>query len=232
MENYINEMENTAEAVTEEAKAENTENEKSTEETGKTEDKMVINLEKPYVFEGKEYKTIDLSGIEKLTVGDAVDVQSKLVDEGEVAAALITERTTAFARALAAKATDYPIEFFKLMPRGVSKKMQRVVVSALTVTEEAEGHVVKLNKPYFFEGKEYTEIDLNGMSNMTSMNESEAENRLIRAGITITEPTYNYLYACIMASMATGLPESFFSGLPIGEVLKLKAEVNNSDFFE
>ena len=192
----------------------------------------IITLNKPYVFEGKEYKTIDLSGIEKLTINDAIKAQSQLIDEQEVAAALATERTTAFARLIATKASDYPIEFFKLMPRGVMKRTQRAVVAALAVTEESEDHILKFNKPYTFEGKEYTEIDLNGIANMTSMNESEAENRLVRAGITITEPTFNYLYACIMASMATGQPEKFFTGLPIGELLKLKAEVNSSDFFE
>lgn len=229
MENITNEMDRAEGAVMEEPKTENTGN---TTTADNAENERVIKLEKPYVFEGKEYAEIDLSGIEKLTVGDAVKAQSQLMDEGEVAAAMITERTTAFARAIAAKATDYPIEFFKLMPRGVSKKTQRAVISALSISKETEGHIIKFNKPYFFEGKEYTEIDLNGMSNMTSMNESEAENRLIRAGITITEPTYNYLYACIMASMATGLPEKFFTGLPIGELLKLKVEVNDSDFFE
>ena len=216
----------------EEMTAEQTTEQTAQEPENAEEKKGVVTLEKPYVFEGKEYKTIDLSGIEKLTINDAIKAQSQLVDEGEVAAAMVTERTTAFARLIAQKASDYPIEFFKLMPRGVSKRTQKVVVSALMATEESENHIVKFNKPYTFEGKEYTEIDLNGIANMTSMNESEAENRLVRAGITITEPTFNYLYCCIMASMATGQPEKFFTGLPIGELLKIRAEVNSSDFFE
>ncbi len=32
--------------------------------------------------------------------------------------------------------------------------------------------------------------------------------------------------------MATGLPEEFFTGLPLREVLKLKNAVNDSGFFE
>jgi hypothetical protein len=118
------------------------------------------------------------------------------------------------------------------MPRGTGKKVQRGVLSVLAIDEEAKNHVMKFKKPYSFEGKEYTEVDLSGLADMTSMNESEAENRLVRAGVTITEPTYNYLYACILASMATGQPEKFFTGLPIAELLKLKTEVNNPDFFE
>ena len=63
-------------------------------------------------------------------------------------------------------------------------------------------------------------------------NESEAENRLARAGFMVTGTSFNYLFACILASMATGLPEEFFTGLPLREVLKLKNAVNDSGFFE
>jgi hypothetical protein len=48
----------------------------------------------------------------------------------------------------------------------------------------------------------------------------------------ITETSFNYLYVCVLASMATGLPEGFFTGLPIDELLKLKNAVNDGDFFE
>ena len=48
----------------------------------------------------------------------------------------------------------------------------------------------------------------------------------------ITETTYNYLHSCILASMATRLPEAFFTGLPMYEVLKIKNAVNDEDFFE
>lgn len=40
------------------------------------------------------------------------------------------------------------------------------------------------------------------------------------------------LYACVIASMATGLPEEFFTGLPVCEAVKLKNAVNDGDFFE
>ena len=74
-------------------------------------------------------------------------------------------------------------------------------------------------------------MDLNGIADLNSMNESEAENRLARAGFMVTETSFNYLFACILASMATGLPEEFFTGLPLREVLKLKNAVNDSGFF-
>ena len=48
----------------------------------------------------------------------------------------------------------------------------------------------------------------------------------------VTENGTNYLYACVIASMATGIPEDFFTGLPMCELLKLKNAVNDADFFE
>ncbi len=192
----------------------------------------VIDLSKPYVFEGKEYKEIDLKGLEKLTVKDAVDAQTQLFNEREVAASVLTETTTAFARLIAAKATGLPIEFFKLAPRRISKRVTGTVQAYLNTENKSTNHIMVFEKPYAFKGAEYTEIDLNGLADMTSMNESEAENRLVRAGIMVTETSYNYLFACILAGMATGQPEAFFTGLPLKELLKLKNAVNDPDFFE
>ena len=38
----------------------------------------IIKLAKPYVFEGTEYGEIDLNGLDKLTVQDAIDAQLAL----------------------------------------------------------------------------------------------------------------------------------------------------------
>ena len=43
----------------------------------------IVELARPYGFEGKEYGEIDLTGLEKLTVQDAIDVQRQLFGEGE-----------------------------------------------------------------------------------------------------------------------------------------------------
>lgn len=52
-----------------------------------------------------------------------------------------------------------------------------------------------------------------------------------QAGFFIMENSFNYLYACIIAGMAAKLPEAFFLGLPVRELLKLKNAVNDADFF-
>lgn len=94
-----------------------------------------------------------------------------------------------------------------------------------------EHHVMKLEKPRDYKGKVYQEIDLNAIADLNSLNESEAENRLAREGFVVTENATNYLYACVIASMATGIPEDFFTSLPLYELLKLKNAVNDGDFF-
>ena len=194
-------------------------------------EEQVVKLSKPYVFEGKEYGEIDLSGLEKLTIRDAIDTQLELFGV-EVAASVLCETTTACARTIAAKATGMPIEFFKLMPRGAFKRVASMVRRYLNADGETENHVMQLGKPHNYKGKEYREIDLNGVADLNTLNESEAENRLAREGFAVTENNTNYLYACVIASMATGIPEDFFTSLPLYELLKLKNAVNDADFFE
>lgn len=192
----------------------------------------VIALTKPYKFEGQEYTTIDLTGLDKLTVKDAIDSQRQLFNEREMAAAMLCETTTAFARAIAARAAELPIEFFKLLPLGGNRKVVAAVREYMNVDDATENGVMRLERPYSFQGQTYTEVDLSGVAELNSMNASEAENRLARAGFMVTETSFNYLFACILASMATGLPEEFFTGLPLCETLKLKNAVNESGFFE
>lgn len=194
--------------------------------------RFVVKFSKPYRFEGKEYTEVDLSGLEGLTVKDAIDVQRQLFNQQEVAASLLTETTTAFARALAVKATGKPVEFFQQMPRGASRLVRRAVQEYMNVENSTENHVMSLEKPYSFDGKEYKEIDLNGIADLSSMHDSAAENRMAREGFMVTETSFNYLYACVIASMAAKLPEDFFTGLPLYETVKLKNAVNDGGFFE
>lgn len=196
------------------------------------EEKIIVKLDRPYVFEETEYQEIDLTGLRRLTIQDAIDAQRQLFGEQEVAAAVLCETTTAFARTMATKATGMPVEFFKLMPRGVMKRVSAAVRRFLNVDGKTERHVMQLEKPQDYKGKVYQEIDLNGIADLNSLNESEAENRMAREGFVVTENGTNYLYACVIASMATGIPEDFFTGLPMCELLKLKNAVNDADFFE
>lgn len=215
------------------AQDKNVENIAAEAERNTEEREGVIVLNTPYLFEGTEYTEIDLSKLKELTIQDAVDAQRELFNEQEVAASVLCETTTAFARKLAVRATGLPIEFFQLAPRRVSKLVTVSVHAHIRADDSMTvNHVMRLNQPYQFKGKTYTEIDLNGIADLNSLHESEAENRIVRAGFMVTETTFNYLYACVLASMATGLPEEFFTGLPLEEVLKVKNAVNDAGFFE
>ena len=89
----------------------------------------IVKFDKPYKFEGKEYDSLDLSGMEKMTVQDLIDIQKNIGNE--LAAMSVMEMTTSFAQEMAVKATGKPVEFFKLMPRGKIKKVQAAVVKGM-----------------------------------------------------------------------------------------------------
>ena len=70
-----------------------------------------------------------------------------------------------------------------------------------------------------------------GDSMICGVSESMAENRMVAGGFSPVNTGRNYLYVCIIASMGTGYPEDFFTGLPLCEAAKLRDAVD-ADFFE
>lgn len=204
----------------------------------------IVKFDKPYKFEGKEYDSLDLSGMEKMTVQDLIDVQKNIGNE--MVAMSVMEMSTAFAQEMAVKATGKPVEFFKLMPRGKIKKVQAAIIKSMDNGEKAdeikkqlESHALKFAAPYTYEGSEKAElkgqtfdgVDLSGVGELNTMSESTAENRMVAGGFALVNTHRNYLYCCIIASMGTGYPVDFFAGLPLSEAVKLRDAVN-ADFFE
>lgn len=209
------------------------------------EKKIVVEFKKPCKFEGKEYTELDLSGLEKLTVQDVIDVQRELIDQGNTAALGIIESTTGFAMSLATKASRKPVELFKLMPRSAMNQVQQTVMKAVSgsqtreqAEEQAKNHVMKFDRPYVYNGKKadikgqtFESVDLSGVSELCTMHELTAENRMTAEGFTVVNKDRNYFHAVIVASQGTGLPEDFFTGLPLCEAAKLRSAVD-SGFFE
>ena len=190
----------------------------------------IVKFDKPYKFEGKEYDSLDLSGMEKMTVQDLIDVQKSIGNE--MVAMSVMEMSTAFTQEMAVKATGKPVEFFKLMPRGKIKKVQAAIIKSMDNSEKAdeikkqlESHALKFAAPYTYEGSEKAElkgqtfdgVDLSGVGELNTMSESTAENRMVAGGFALVNTHRNYLYCCIIASMGTGYPVDFFSGLPLSE---------------
>ena len=89
---------------------------------------LVIELKKPYFFEDEEYATIDLSGMENLTMQDAIEAQKNVVGTGEDSVILYApEASQAFIDEIAAMAAKQPVEFFNGMPIGLSDKVRTAV---------------------------------------------------------------------------------------------------------
>jgi hypothetical protein len=86
-------------------------------------------------------------------------------------------------------------------------------------------YAVKLRKPYEFEGKSYTEIDLGGLEDLSTAQLKEADKRFTREGNIAAVNEVTLGYACIVAHLVTGLPMEFFDGLPARAGTALKNTV-------
>ena len=75
---------------------------------------MKVIFQKPFNFEGKEYKEVDLSNIENLATKDLIEADKIFNNTGQVA--LMNEMATGYTCIIASKATELPIEFFENLP--------------------------------------------------------------------------------------------------------------------
>lgn len=91
-------------------------------------------------------------------------------------------------------------------------------------------NVIEFAKPFTFEGKEYKSVDLSGIDELSTADLIQAQSRMERSGTQSVLPELNYLYICIICSLATKLPEEFFKALPAKEGIKLKNAVSSSFF--
>jgi hypothetical protein len=76
----------------------------------KNDNPLILDFKKPIKFEGKDFDKIDLTGLEKLTTKDLLEVEKQFSMEGNFAAQ--PESSVAYARLMAERVTDQPLEFF------------------------------------------------------------------------------------------------------------------------
>lgn len=88
-------------------------------------------------------------------------------------------------------------------------------------------NIVTFSKPYKFEDKSYTEVDLSGMECLTAEDMISASHYLTSKGNVSPTQEMNIEYACFMAGKATGLPVEFFRRLPLKDAVKIKNRVTN-----
>ena len=94
--------------------------------------------------------------------------------------------------------------------------------------EENEGLLLRLSKPYTFEGKNYESVDLSRLNELTLADMVSVERRVRGTSLSggsnpLIEMTLNY--ACHLAATAANLPVEFFLGLPIVDSMTLKGIV-------
>ena len=71
--------------------------------------------------------------------------------------------------------------------------------------------VYKFDKPYAFEGKEYTEIDLSGIENLTTTDAKVIDRVLSKKNISLQGKLFSTTFAEQVAVKVTGLPINFFT---------------------
>lgn len=84
---------------------------------------------------------------------------------------------------------------------------------------------IVFKKPYTFEGKEYTEVDLRGLETLKTSDLAEADRLFNTSGQFSVMNEMAVGYTCILASKASELPVEFFESLPAPEGLKVKNKV-------
>ncbi len=88
-------------------------------------DSLTLHINPPYVWEGKEYSSLDLSGLNKITAQDLIDADKVAQKSGTVQ--VVPAVGPEFACFIAARATDKPIEFFRLLPGRVAVRLQNLI---------------------------------------------------------------------------------------------------------
>jgi hypothetical protein len=89
------------------------------------ENTLVIELKKPYEFEGKSYDKIDLSGLENITGNDMIQVNRILEKQGQLP--VLQEMKLEYAQEMASRITGYPVEFFKGLRAKDSIKLKNTI---------------------------------------------------------------------------------------------------------
>ena len=106
-------------------------------------------------------------------------------------------------------------------------KEAEVMENELVEVVEEETTVVTFAKPYKFEGKEYKEIDLAPLADVSAADMIKVNTQMKRTsgGSIDVMPEVTLEYACTLSATATKMPIEFFTGLPAKEALKVKNKV-------
>lgn len=93
------------------------------------------------------------------------------------------------------------------------------------VKEEDKEGIVSFKKPYEFEGKEYTQVDLSSVEDMNGEDLLDVDRIFSASGQFAPLPEVTLGYTLSVAAAAAKLPIDFFNKLPAKEALKVKNTV-------
>lgn len=87
--------------------------------------------------------------------------------------------------------------------------------------------VLKLDKPYKFDGVEYTEVDLSGLENVTAGTLENVGKIMAKRSPGLNPATIEMElgYCELLAARVTGKPLEFFQGLPGRDAITLKSKI-------
>ncbi len=94
---------------------------------------FIVIFTKPFVFEGKSYDSVDLSGLETMQAADMI-VVNKIMDRGGNANTM-PETSLEYACLISARVSNLPIEFFKSLPPRDAMKIKACVTNFLFLAE-------------------------------------------------------------------------------------------------
>lgn len=87
----------------------------------------IVEFKTPYIFEGTSYTSVDLSGLEDLTVEDLKGIEKRFSTEEYISP--MPEASTTYCVMVAAKVTGRPEEFFNGLPIGKGLAIKNKVVA-------------------------------------------------------------------------------------------------------
>jgi len=96
--------------------------------------------------------------------------------------------------------------------------------------DQNQSLMLKLHRPISINGREITEIDMSGIENLNTMQLKAAEKEFAAAGNLVAVNEMSIGYACIIARMATGLPDTVFNQLSAKDGVTLKNMVTSFFF--
>ena len=89
----------------------------------------LVVFRRPFVFEGKTYESVDLSGLEDLSAADMI-AANKIMERGGTVNVL-PEMSLEYACIISARATRMQVEFFRALPPKDALKVKNRVTNFL-----------------------------------------------------------------------------------------------------